>query len=164
MSACAAGVDRDSHESHHEGRRHQDLLGHLPRARQKHCGGRRQHLHVGILPGKNCPCVRFPLVTWNPVAFPEHFFSFFSFLTQRPLALGADVCMYSATKYMNGMLCMFFFIPFHMVTFHQCLTAGGGTYKTVSFEFNLQKYDFITNIKMLICNFCYGETLIRLQT
>lgn len=57
-----------------------------------------------------------------------------------------------------------FFIPFDMVTFHQSSTGGGGTYRTVSFEFNLQKYDFITNIKMLICNFCCGETLIRLQT
>uniref|UniRef100_A0A673N2A3 Cystathionine gamma-lyase n=1 Tax=Sinocyclocheilus rhinocerous TaxID=307959 RepID=A0A673N2A3_9TELE len=27
---------------------------------------------------------------------------FLSFLEQRPLALGADICMYSATKYMNG--------------------------------------------------------------
>jgi len=27
---------------------------------------------------------------------------FFLLLEQRPLALGADICMYSATKYMNG--------------------------------------------------------------
>lgn len=60
--------------------------------------------------------------------------------------------------------CCCFFIPLHMVTFHQSSTGGGGTYRTVSFEFNLQKYDFITNIKMLICNFCCGETLMRLQT
>lgn len=165
VSACAAGVDRDSHESHHEGRRHQGLLGHLPQSRQKHRGGRRQHLHVGILPGKNWPSVRFPLLTWNPVAFPEHFFFLFSNSAPSGFRSGYMhvFCHQIHERYVVRVL-FCFFIPFHMVTFHQSSTGGGGTYRTVSFEFNLQKYDFITNIKMLICNFCCGETLTRLHT
>nr|XP_012643414.1 cystathionine gamma-lyase-like [Microcebus murinus] len=31
--------------------------------------------------------------------------TFMSAYFQRPLALGADICMYSATKYMNGKIC-----------------------------------------------------------
>ena len=39
-----------------------------------------------------CECIFPPLL--NPFFSPMH--------QQRPLALGADICMYSATKYMNG--------------------------------------------------------------
>lgn len=53
LSVCIAGMDRDAHESHNEGRRHQGLLRYLSRPRQKHCGGRWQHLHVGLFPGEN---------------------------------------------------------------------------------------------------------------
>lgn len=108
VSPCAAGVDRDSHQSHHEGRRHQGLLGNLPRARQKDCGGCGQHLHVGVFPGENRP-FRSSHSSNRPscLSLPQHFFSP---LTQRPLALGADICMYSATKYMNGRLWVFLFV------------------------------------------------------
>lgn len=53
LSICAARMDRDAHESHNEGRRHQGLLGYLSQPRQKHCGSCWQHLHVGLFPGEN---------------------------------------------------------------------------------------------------------------
>lgn len=47
-----AGVDRDTHQPHHEGRGHQGLLWDCPRTQQRHRGGCRQHLHVCLLPGE----------------------------------------------------------------------------------------------------------------
>lgn len=48
----AAGVDRDTHQPHHEGRGHQGLFWDCPRTQQRHCGGCWQHLHVCLLPGE----------------------------------------------------------------------------------------------------------------
>lgn len=96
--------------------------------------------------------------------FLNTFFFFFLFSNSAPSGFRSGCMHVFCHQIHERYVVHVFFIPFHMVTFHQSLTGGGGTYKTVSFEFNLQKYDFITNIKMLICNFCYGETLIRLQT
>ena len=96
-------MDRNSHQPYNEGGGHQGLQWHCPRAQQGHRGGGGQHLHVCLFPGvcrcffvflklRLCECVFPPLL--NPFFSPMH--------QQRPLALGADICMYSATKYMNG--------------------------------------------------------------
>lgn len=116
VSACAAGVDRDPHQSHHEGGRHQSLLRHLPRARQEHRGGGRQHLHVGVLPGECFSPCAIPTIEREPSWFFSEQLSL-SLPPQRPLALGADICMYSATKYMNGkiLFCFFFISHFNFL-------------------------------------------------